>query len=128
MKILSMFFFAILLSGCASNPEIVLNQKPVEVTNQNIADYWEQKNKSFSFQLPLKRAPKKDEEGHVTLRFLIDSNGNTSNPEIVESVPEGAWDYAGVKALSKQEFVPAKSNTQNVPVYYTQTIFFKKSA
>lgn len=125
MKILSILFISVLLLGCATTQKAVLNQKPVEVTKDNIDDYWVQKNKTFSFNLPLKRAPKKLEEGHVTFRFLIDSNGNTFDPEIIESVPEGAWDYAGVKALSKQDFVPAKSNSLKVPVYYTQTIFFK---
>ena len=125
MKILSILFISVLLLGCATTQKAVLNQKPVEVTKDNIDDYWVQKNKTFSFNLPLKRAPKNLEEGHVTFRFLIDSNGNTFDPEIIESVPEGAWDYAGVKALSKQDFVPEKSNSLKVPVYYTQTIFFK---
>ncbi|WP_394193364.1 energy transducer TonB [Pseudoalteromonas atlantica] len=125
MKTLSLIFFSILVLGCTSTPEVVLNQEPVEVTNDNVRQYWVLKNKSFSFNLPLKRAPKKLEEGHVTLRFLIDSNGNTFDPEIIESVPAGIWDYAGVKAMSKQDFIPAKSNTLGVPVYFTQTIFFK---
>ena len=125
MKTLLLIFFSILVLGCTSTPEVALNQKPVEVTNDNVGKYWVLKNKKFSVNLPLRRAPEKLEEGHVTLRFLIDSNGNTFDPEIIESVPEGIWDYAGVKAMSKQDFIPAESNTQNIPVYFTQTIFFK---
>lgn len=125
MKTLLLIFFSILVLGCTSTPEVALNQKPVEVTNDNVGKYWVLKNKKFSVNLPLRRAPKKLEEGHVTLRFLIDSNGNTFDPEIIESVPEGLWDNAGVEAMSKQDFIPAESNTQNIPVYFTQTIFFK---
>jgi TonB family protein len=125
MKTLSLIFFSILVLGCTSTPEVVLNQTPVEVTNDNVGQYWVLKNTKFSVNLPLRRAPKKLEEGHVTLRFLIDSNGNTFDPEIIESVPAGIWDNAGVKAMSKQDFIPAKSNTLSVPVYFTQTIFFK---
>lgn len=127
MKKLSIILFSILALGCTSTTEKVLLQNPVEVTKDNIEEYWVHKNKSFSFHLPLRRAPKKNEEGHVTLRYLIDSNGNTFDPEILESVPDGVWDYAGVKALAKQDFVPAKSNALKVPVYYTQTILFRQS-
>ncbi len=125
MKILSIVFIPVLLLGCATTEKAVLSQKPVEVTKENIDEYWVQKNKNYSFSILSTRVPKKPEKGHVTVRFLIDSNGNIFAPEIIESVPEGAWDFAGVKAVSKQDFVPAKSNSLKVPVYYTQTIFFK---
>lgn len=125
MRFIYVIIVSFLFFGCASKPELTLNQQPIEVTDENINEYWIQKNETFSFNLPLNRAPRKGEEGHVKLRFLIDSNGNTFNPEIIESVPEGVWDYAGVQALSKQEFVPAESNSSNIPVYYTQEIFFK---
>ena len=128
MKVISIVLLSILTFGCATSPEVLLNQTPVEVTKENINEYWENKNKTFSFKLPLKATPKSMNDGFVTFRFLIDSNGNSFNPEIIESKPEGAWDYAGVKALSKQAFIPAKSNTERVPVYYTQTIFFNSAS
>jgi len=125
MRFIYLVIVSFLFFGCASKPELTLNQQPIEVTNENISEYWIQKNNTFSFNLPLSRAPRKSVEGYVKLRFLIDSNGNTFNAEIIESVPDGFWDYAAVLALSKQEFVPAESNSSNIPVYYTQEIFFK---
>ena len=125
MKTLSLLLFSLVLLGCSSTSDMYLNQTPVEVTNETISDYWVQTNNKFRFKLPIQRAIGKNEDGHATLRFLIDSNGNTFNPEIIESAPEGMWDYAGVKALSKQNFVPAETNSSNAPVYFTQTIYFK---
>lgn len=125
MKTLLLFLFSLLLLGCSSTSDMFLSQTPVEVTEKNFSDYWVQTNERFRFSLPIQRAIGKNEDGYVKLRFLIDSNGNTFNPEVVESTPEGMWDYAGVKALSKQNFVPAESNRSKVPVYLTQTIYFK---
>ena len=125
MKTFSLFLFSLLLLGCSSTSDMYLSQTPVEVTDENISDYWVQTNERFRFNLPIQRAIGKNEDGYVKLRFLIDSNGNTFNPEVVESTPAGMWDYAGVKALSKQHFVPAESNRSKVPVYLTQTIYFK---
>ena len=124
MKTLSLFLFSLLLLGCSSTSDMYLSQTPVEVTDENISDYWVQTNERFRFNLPIQRAIGKNEDGYVKLRFLIDSNGNTFNPEVVESTPEGMWDYAGVKALSKQNFVPAETNRSKVQVYLTQTIYF----
>ena len=124
MKTLSLFLFSLLLLGCSSTSDMYLSQTPVEVTDENISDYWVQTYERFRFNLPIQRAIGKNEDGYVKLRFLIDSNGNTFNPEVVESTPEGMWDYAGVKALSKQNFVPAETNRSKVPVYLTQTIYF----
>jgi TonB family protein len=114
-----------LLLGCSSIPELYLSDKPIEVTNPTVSDYWVRQNEEFSFRLPINRAPKKNESGYVVVRYLIDSNGNTFNPEIIESVPKGMWDYAGVKAITKQDFAPSKTNTSNTPVYYSQKILFK---
>ncbi len=125
MKTLAPLLLSLLLLGCSSTSDMYLSQTPVEVTDENISDYWVQTNERFKFNLPIQRAIGKNENGHVTLRFLIDSNGNTFNPEVIESMPAGMWDYAGVKALSKQEFVPADTNRLKMPVYYTQTIYFK---
>jgi outer membrane biosynthesis protein TonB len=111
--------------GCSSTPELYLLDEPIEVTNQTVNDHWIQKNEKFSFRIPINRTPKKNESGYVIVRYLIDSNGNTFNPEIIESVPEGLWDFAGVKAITKQDFVPSKTNTSNTPVYYSQKILFE---
>jgi hypothetical protein len=114
-----------LMLGCSSTPELYLLDEPIEVTNQTVNDHWIQKNEKFSFRIPINRTPKKNESGYVIVRYLIDSNGNTFNPEIIESVPEGLWDFAGVKAITKQDFVPSKTNTSNTPVYYSQKILFE---
>ncbi|MBO1255390.1 energy transducer TonB [Alteromonas sp. 5E99-2] len=119
------FFFSILILGCTSTQKIVLNQNPIEVSKDTIDEYWVLKNDKFSFPLSSKQISKNLEDGYVTLQYVIDSNGNTFNPEIIKSVPEAAWGLASVKAVSKQKFIPAKSNIQKVPENYTQTIFFK---
>lgn len=66
MRTLSILF-AIFVVGCTVTPKVVLNENPVEVTDENLDDYWIQKNETFRFTLPLKRLPKKNIEGHVTI-------------------------------------------------------------
>ena len=120
----TIFASTLLLAGCSTAPKVFLASAPVEVTDATIYQYWTFKKTDISFEVPMEQ-PKKMEKGHVTIRYLIDSNGNVSDEKIIESVPAGNWDVAGVKALAQIAFVPAANNVARTPVYYTQTIMFE---
>lgn len=125
MRILSLLSISLLaLSGCASKQEVYLTQSPIKVERQDLEDYWVQTSEDFRFNLkPHIDVPKID--GYVHINYLIDSNGEIFNPTIVESSPEGKWDFIALKALSKLEYVPAESNTLKVPVYVTSEMSFQ---
>lgn len=109
------------LGGCASKQEIYLTQSPIKVEQSDLGDYWVQTNEEFRFQ-PKWKIPETD--GYVLINYLIDSNGEIFNPTIVESSPAGEWDVFALKALSKAEYVPSKSNILKIPVYVTNEMKF----
>lgn len=53
-------------------------------------------------------------EGHVTLRFIVDSDGNVVEPEVSESEPEGVFDEAAIEAILKFKFKPAEKDGKPV--------------
>ena len=46
-------------------------------------------------------------EGFVVIKFTVTKNGDVSNPEVVESVPQGYFENATINALEKYKFKPA---------------------
>jgi len=125
MNRFSLIVLGFLLSACASSPSPFLASDPIDVSDGQLDTYWVSSDESFSFNLNPKQVPPHGTSGFVKVRFLIDSNGNTFNHQIVESKPEGAWDIGGLKAIKQQKYIAANSNTDKVPVYYTKTISFK---
>ena len=113
------------LSACASAPNLFLASDPIDVSTEELAKYWIPETDTFKFNIYPSQLPTSATEGYVKVRYLIDSNGNTFNPEVIESSPEGIWNVGGLKAASKQRYLPAASNGTHTPVYYTQTITFK---
>lgn len=114
-----------LLSACVSPPEIVLNKNPKQIDVGELDQYWVQENEYFRMNIGPKRMPPKGAEGFVEIKYLIDSNGNLFNPEIVKAEPEGFWDFSGMKALSKMKYNKADANPLAVPVYVTTRIEFR---
>jgi TonB family protein len=112
------------LISCVTVPELYLSGDPVEVDVGQLEQYWIQENESFRFNISPSRVPEKGTEGFVKIRFLIDSNGNIFNPKIIESVPEGAFDYSAAKALRKHKYIKAESNANATPVFVTTEIKF----
>lgn len=69
--------------------------------------------RSVSPQYPF-LAKRNNIEGSVTLRFIVDSEGNVVEPEVSKSEPEGVFDEAALEAISKYKFKPAVKNGKNV--------------
>ncbi len=124
-KMTLMSLAAALLFACAAQPIASLSADPIEVSTDELSNYWVNENTNFSYNLKPKYAPKKGSEGYVTIQYLIDSNGNIFEPKVIESLPEGMWDYSGIKALTQFKYVRAQQNTNAAPVYVTTKIDFK---
>lgn len=65
-------------------------------------------------------------QGRVFVRFIVDENGDVTNPEILKDIGAGCGN-AAVKALKHVKFTQAKLNGEVVKVYYTLPITFKIS-
>lgn len=80
-----------------------------------------------SFQPPYPSAERNAGiEGTVTIRFLIDQNGNVEDVTLINSSGNGNLDNAAVSAGYKWRFSPAKSKTGNpVRCYANIPITFK---
>jgi|GEM_PF-557001 len=63
-------------------------------------------------------------EGRVFVQFIVDRNGNVTDPEILKDIGFGCGE-AAVKALTKISFTPGIQNGVEVPVSYTLPVTFK---
>jgi periplasmic protein TonB len=48
-------------------------------------------------------------EGHVVVTYSVDTEGKVSNVAVAEAVPEGVFDDAALKAVSKWKYEPPTS-------------------
>ncbi len=66
-----------------------------------------------------------DEEGFVTLRFVVSSSGEVESVSVVSSSGEGAFEQAALAAGRRWTFSPALNGyNQSVKCAFTQTINF----
>ena len=71
------------------------------------------------------RARRMSIEGYVTVRFLVDRNGETRELTILEAKPEGVFEPEVLKALPKWRFEPAQKDGRAVETWVKTTIEFK---
>ncbi len=112
----------ILLTGCTATPQIYLSQEPVAIENSELRQYWVEEHGTFTMSFPGANQPK---PGMVKISYVIDSNGNIFNPEIVESTPAGMWDRGALAALKNMRYRPAEQNPSKIPVRVTTEFEFK---
>lgn len=53
-------------------------------------------------------------EGHVTLSFVVDKNGNVQAAEIVDAMPEGVFDKCALTLVQNYKFRPAMKSGKPV--------------
>lgn len=79
-----------------------------------------------NLRYPIK-ARKTEIQGKVTVRFIVDENGNVTNPQIVRGVDKSLDDEALRIIKLMPQWVAGKQNGRNVPVYFTLPIVFRLS-
>ncbi|MFK7958731.1 MAG: energy transducer TonB [Lysobacterales bacterium] len=127
MKIITTFFLMLLVAACARTPvEPFLSDDVHVIGYEQLPEYWLLENKKVSFRT---RWPDDQQPpcGMITLSYIIDSNGNVFNAQVIRSEPKGYFDWPGVKSLALRRFSPAPSNARRLPVKVTQDIQFKNS-
>ena len=115
MKLIHLLFICacvVLLSACKASPQ--LTSQAIEVEASELNQYWIASDEPFSVgEMPKARHIT---SGEVWVRYLIDSNGQTFNSEVVYSTPEGMWDNVARSAVGKIKYKPAPSNTKKQAV------------
>lgn len=69
-------------------------------------------------------AAKNGLEGKVFVKFIVDENGNVSNPEILKDIGGGCGE-AVLNGIVKVKFTPGEQDGKKVKVYFTMPINFK---
>jgi TonB family protein len=62
--------------------------------------------------------------GRVNVQFVVDTDGNAWEAEVVEADPEGIFEQSVLDAIVQYEFEPATKNGQTVPCIATMPIIF----
>ena len=114
LKLLLLWATLVLLGGCAS-PTAKLNQPPVDIVWEDLPRYWVQVEQIGDFN-PVGGLPKeRPVKGCVTLRYLIDSNGDLFSPEVLSSEPPGVLDLIAISGLAQLRYRPSEQNQQAIP-------------
>ena len=69
-------------------------------------------------------AAKNKVQGHVKLHFVLTSQGEVSNIQIMESVPAGVFDAEAVRALQRWKYRPGCVDGQLADFPQTETLTF----
>jgi protein TonB len=70
-------------------------------------------------------AKRKNIEGQVTVRFIVDKTGMVLDPFVIEATPEGVFEDAALKAVAKWRFNPAVLDKKPVDVYVVVPLVFE---
>jgi len=121
---------ATLLAACSAAPpqpapEPFFTAPVVDVRgNERAGEYWETKfawGRYRPTMVPSDREPC----WFAKIDFIIDSNGNVFNPEIVEIRPDERFARDALRMLAMNEYTPAETNPDRVPVHSTVTLEIK---
>jgi len=114
---------AIALAGCAATPQPVLNTEPIEVSRDELAEYWVPEGDGRVFIKARITSPQVP-CGVVDFRMLIDSNGQVHDFEVVDSEPRRAFDDAARQQAEARSYVPASGNAARTPVRVRNHVSF----
>ena len=95
----------------------------------HIHKFWkvETKPKALNSVKPVypREARKKNLEGKVFLRFMVNIDGSVSKVRVLKSIGPKVFHKAAVEAILKYRFKPARSKGKPVPVWMMQVINFR---
>lgn len=116
MKFISIILTILFLNGCAST-EPYLNQEPVQ-TYDSPSDYWlsDVNVQPLKFLTAQQYRLLKGKHIKIKTKFLIDSNGDVHNVEVIESNVDVSMLSLAEKAMQQRDFYPSKSNSSRQPM------------
>ncbi|GLX77338.1 hypothetical protein tinsulaeT_06780 [Thalassotalea insulae] len=107
-----LLFISLITVGCSSNNKELLSEIAINVKMHELHKYWVPKKSSISFN---NNWVPPQESGFVNVKILIGSNGEVSNPVIIES--KGGWDKFALRAVQEKHYVNTDFNHKKTPVY-----------
>jgi len=63
--------------------------------------------------------------GCVTIGYIIDSDGRTSNHRAITAYPSNGFNQSGIKAAKRFRYQPAPGNPSSMPVYTINTFTYE---
>lgn len=114
--------------ACSSTPEEpVLNTKAVLINEKDLAKYWiAERERQRLHTTKAQNHILKQTDVFVIVSYLIDSNGNVYNVDIIDSNQKGHFDDLVHRSLKRKHFSPAKSNSNRTPVFVTAMMNFSR--
>ncbi|MCW8126410.1 TonB family protein [Microbulbifer halophilus] len=118
LRISIFVLFISTMFGCSSSPApvAVLNTDIKIIDPEELDDYWIPEIRRNISYPPERYMPPQGVKGYVKVKYIIDSNGNIFNAEVVESEPEKVFDGLALISLSNKKFSPAEKNKNRMPV------------
>jgi hypothetical protein len=117
-----------LLCACSANPtqtEAFFTTDIVDLRDSKGSErYWEWKQSRYSFR-PVMAPSEREPCWFAQIDYIIDSNGNVFNAEVVEIRPDERFKVDALRMLAMHEYVPAETNPDRVPIYSTITLEMK---
>ncbi|MEM6640662.1 MAG: TonB family protein [Pseudomonadota bacterium] len=109
------------LSGCASNE--YFNGPILDIEGDVLGRYWVESHGVIAFEAP---PAQKDDcgDGFVTVLFVIDSGGNVSEADVIDSAPPGCYEEVALLLVQTWKYVPTGFNSRKTPVRVSQRIPF----
>jgi len=93
----------------------------VFVKQADLHQYFTQTSAAFTITNLLENEPLKN--GIIEVGFIIDAQGNTSNFEVVKSVPKGIWQAQALNAAHQLRFSPKENKVEADESVYTTWVF-----
>ncbi|MEZ9819477.1 energy transducer TonB [Shewanella sp. 10N.286.45.A1] len=107
-------FLPLWLAGCSSN--IIQQQSPriLQLESKDFASYWVVKDKLIDWRKALPNGLHNDPKENTTqykASFVVNSHGQMTQLEIINSVTGELLDQAALAEISNQQFYPTAQNS-----------------
>jgi hypothetical protein len=116
----------LVLTACATPSTPHLTQAPIKVNQETIKDYWISQSDVQFFKRPTSAQLRAMEAQKVEIvaSYLVDSNGDIFDVEIVESNVDISFKDLVEDSLEKRNFRPSQSNTYRQPIIVLSSFVF----
>lgn len=119
MRLTFLLLLTLIVTACASTTpsEPYMTQDPV-ATYDSLSDYWLSDKKVQPLRYLTKEQYRvlKGKNIKIEAKYLIDSNGDVHQVEILKSNVDISMESLVKKTLQKQDFYPSKSNSSRQPI------------
>lgn len=114
---------SILPLGACATSEQSHDGPLLEVDGDLLGRYWMVRQSKLAFDAP--ESVRNDcGDGFVLLRYVIDSQGQISQADVVHGEPAGCYEEAAMLLLQTWSFLPTPFNSRRTPVRVSQRIPF----